>query len=161
MEAQRGYTVREKTNNLCPAHSKYLRNGIFMMNVAKWSSNIVNETIDEKPGAIEIIRTMFGDNFGKSNDTVVHRIDDITEDVQQQHFWKLRDELFSIQLARLDLFRCKRRTGKWGFNCLNRRIIRGRKLLSVHISEYPTNVNGSVVANRSLGISLMAVMGII
>ncbi|GFW10674.1 zinc finger MYM-type protein 6 [Trichonephila clavipes] len=48
---------------------------------------------------------MFGDNFAKelqsillSNDTVSRRIDDISEDVEQQLFGKLRDKLFSIQL---------------------------------------------------------------
>ncbi|GFT46087.1 SCAN domain-containing protein 3, partial [Trichonephila clavipes] len=55
--------------------------------------------------AIEIVETMFGDNFAKelqsiplSNDTVSRRIDDISEDVEQQLFGKLRDKLFSIQL---------------------------------------------------------------
>ncbi|GFV11072.1 SCAN domain-containing protein 3 [Trichonephila clavipes] len=55
--------------------------------------------------AIEIVETMFGDNFAKelqsiplSNDTVSRRIDDIAEDVEQQLFGKLRDKLFSIQL---------------------------------------------------------------
>ncbi|GFX30976.1 SCAN domain-containing protein 3 [Trichonephila clavipes] len=55
--------------------------------------------------AIEIVETMFGDNFAKelqsiplSNDTVSRRIDDIVEDVDQQLFGKLRDKLFSIQL---------------------------------------------------------------
>ncbi|GFS85221.1 zinc finger BED domain-containing protein 5 [Trichonephila clavipes] len=57
------------------------------------------------PVAIEIVETMFGDNFAKelqsvrlSNDTVSRRIDDIAEDVEQQFFGKLRDKLFSIQL---------------------------------------------------------------
>ncbi|GFX55808.1 SCAN domain-containing protein 3 [Trichonephila clavipes] len=57
------------------------------------------------PAAIEIVETMFGDNFAKelqsiplSNDTVSRRIDDISEDVEQQLFGKLRDKLFSIQL---------------------------------------------------------------
>ncbi|GFS74687.1 SCAN domain-containing protein 3 [Trichonephila clavipes] len=57
------------------------------------------------PAAIEIIETMFGDNFAKklqsiplSNDTVSRRIDDIAEDVEEQLFGKLRDKLFSIQL---------------------------------------------------------------
>ncbi|GFX82787.1 protein FAM200A [Trichonephila clavipes] len=57
------------------------------------------------PAAIEIVETMFGDNFAKelqsiplSNDTVFRRIDDIAEDVEQQLFGKLRDKLFSIQL---------------------------------------------------------------
>ncbi|GFX84560.1 SCAN domain-containing protein 3 [Trichonephila clavipes] len=57
------------------------------------------------PAAIEIVETMFGDNFAKelqsiplSNDTVSRRIDDIAEDVEQQLFVKLRDKLFSIQL---------------------------------------------------------------
>ncbi|GFY19400.1 zinc finger BED domain-containing protein 5 [Trichonephila clavipes] len=57
------------------------------------------------PAAIEIVQTMFGDNFTKelqsiplSNDTVSRRIDDIAEDVEQQLFGKLRDKLFSIQL---------------------------------------------------------------
>ncbi|GFV92072.1 zinc finger BED domain-containing protein 5 [Trichonephila clavipes] len=57
------------------------------------------------PAAIEIVGTMFGDNFAKelqsirlSNDTVSRRIDDIAEDVEQQPFGKLRDKLFSIQL---------------------------------------------------------------
>ncbi|GFU56842.1 SCAN domain-containing protein 3 [Trichonephila clavipes] len=57
------------------------------------------------PTAIEIVETMFGDNFAKelqsiplSNDTVSRRIDDIAEDVEQQLFGKLRDKLFSIQL---------------------------------------------------------------
>ncbi|GFU84717.1 zinc finger MYM-type protein 6 [Trichonephila clavipes] len=54
--------------------------------------------------AIEIVETMFGDNFAKelqsilSNDTVSRRIDDIAEDVEQQLFGKLRGKLFSIQL---------------------------------------------------------------
>ncbi|GFU90315.1 SCAN domain-containing protein 3 [Trichonephila clavipes] len=55
--------------------------------------------------AIEIVETMFGDNFAKelqsiplSNDTVSRRIDDIAEDVEQQLFGKLRDKLFSIKL---------------------------------------------------------------
>ncbi|GFT39827.1 mariner Mos1 transposase [Trichonephila clavipes] len=54
---------------------------------------------------IEIVETMFGDNFAKelqsiplSNDTVSRRIDDIAEDVEQQLFGKLREKLFSIQL---------------------------------------------------------------
>ncbi|GFU97877.1 SCAN domain-containing protein 3 [Trichonephila clavipes] len=57
------------------------------------------------PAAIEIVETMFGDNFAKelqsiplSNDTVSRRIDDIAEDVEQQLFGKLRDKLFLIQL---------------------------------------------------------------
>ncbi|GFX20176.1 zinc finger BED domain-containing protein 5 [Trichonephila clavipes] len=57
------------------------------------------------PAAIEIVETMFGDNFAKelqfiplSNDTVSRRIDDIAEDVEQQLFGKLRDKLFSIPL---------------------------------------------------------------
>ncbi|GFW31187.1 SCAN domain-containing protein 3 [Trichonephila clavipes] len=57
------------------------------------------------PAAIEIVETMFGDNFAKelqsiplSNDTVSRRIDDISEDVEQKLFGKLRDKLFSIQL---------------------------------------------------------------
>ncbi|GFY35708.1 protein FAM200A [Trichonephila clavipes] len=57
------------------------------------------------PAAIEIVETMFGDNFAKelqsiplSNDTVSRRIDDIAEDVEQQLFGKMRDKLFSIQL---------------------------------------------------------------
>ncbi|GFX56776.1 zinc finger BED domain-containing protein 5 [Trichonephila clavipes] len=57
------------------------------------------------PAAIEIVETMFGDNFAKtlqsiplSNDTVPRRIDDIAEDVEQQLFGKLPDKLFSIQL---------------------------------------------------------------
>ncbi|GFW39736.1 zinc finger BED domain-containing protein 5 [Trichonephila clavipes] len=64
---------------------------------------IVEELI--LPAAIEIIETMFGDNFSKelqsiplSNDTVSRRIDDIAEDVKQPLFGKLRDKLFSIQL---------------------------------------------------------------
>ncbi|GFU96120.1 SCAN domain-containing protein 3 [Trichonephila clavipes] len=54
---------------------------------------------------IEIVETMFGDNFAKelqsiplSNDTVSRRIDDIAEDVEQQLFGKLRDKIVSIQL---------------------------------------------------------------
>ncbi|GFW34418.1 protein FAM200A [Trichonephila clavipes] len=65
--------------------------------------NIAEELI--LPAAIEIVETMFGDNFAKelqsiplSNDTVSRRIDDIAEDVEQQLFGKLRDKLFSIQL---------------------------------------------------------------
>ncbi|GFV18570.1 protein FAM200A [Trichonephila clavipes] len=57
------------------------------------------------PVAIEIVKTMFGNNFAKelqsmslSNDTVSRRIHDITEDVEQQLFGKLRNKLFSIQL---------------------------------------------------------------
>ncbi|GFV97871.1 SCAN domain-containing protein 3 [Trichonephila clavipes] len=55
---------------------------------------------------IEIVETMFGDYFTKelqsiplSNDTVSRRIDDIAEDEEQQLFGKLRNKLFSIQLA--------------------------------------------------------------
>ncbi|GFY15561.1 SCAN domain-containing protein 3 [Trichonephila clavipes] len=55
--------------------------------------------------AIEIVETMFGDNFAKelqskplSNDTVSRRIHDIAEDVEQRIFGKLRDKLFSIHL---------------------------------------------------------------
>ncbi|GFV60569.1 SCAN domain-containing protein 3 [Trichonephila clavipes] len=58
------------------------------------------------PAVIEIVETMFGDNFAKdllsiplSNDTVSRRIADIAEDVEQQLFGMLRDKLFSIQLA--------------------------------------------------------------
>ncbi|GFU04948.1 protein FAM200B [Trichonephila clavipes] len=48
------------------------------------------------PATIEIVETVFGDNFAKelqsiplSNDTVSRRIDDVTEDVEQQLFeWK-------------------------------------------------------------------------
>ncbi|GFV69177.1 HTH_Tnp_Tc3_2 domain-containing protein [Trichonephila clavipes] len=50
------------------------------------------------PAAIEIVETMFGDNFAKelqsislSNDTVSRRIDDIAEDVEQQLFEFLDD----------------------------------------------------------------------
>ncbi|XP_063902632.1 zinc finger BED domain-containing protein 5-like [Zophobas morio] len=57
------------------------------------------------PAAIEIVETMFGDNFTKqlqsiplSNDTVARRISDIANDVQHQLFEKLHDKLFSIQL---------------------------------------------------------------
>ncbi|GFT07589.1 SCAN domain-containing protein 3 [Trichonephila clavipes] len=57
------------------------------------------------PAAIEIVETMFGDNFAKelqsiplSNDTVSRRINNIAEDVEQQLFSKLRNKLFSIQL---------------------------------------------------------------
>jgi zinc finger BED domain-containing protein 5/7/8/9 len=57
------------------------------------------------PAAMEIVETMFGDNFTKqlqsiplSNDTVGRRIGDIAEDIQQQLLAKLRDKLFSIQL---------------------------------------------------------------
>ncbi|GFX41478.1 SCAN domain-containing protein 3 [Trichonephila clavipes] len=64
---------------------------------------IVEELI--LPAAIEIVETMFGDNFAKelqsiplSNDTVSRRIDDIAENVEQQLFGKLRDKLFSVQL---------------------------------------------------------------
>ncbi|XP_035208276.1 zinc finger BED domain-containing protein 5-like [Stegodyphus dumicola] len=63
-------------------------------------------TLGEKrilPAAIEIVETMFGDNFANklqsiplSYDTVAHRITDIAEDVQCQLFSKLRDKLFSI-----------------------------------------------------------------
>ncbi|GFX98038.1 zinc finger BED domain-containing protein 5 [Trichonephila clavipes] len=54
--------------------------------------------------AIEIVETMFGDNFAKKlqsiplSNTISRRIDDIAEDVEQQLFGKLRDKLFSIQL---------------------------------------------------------------
>lgn len=57
------------------------------------------------PAAMDIVETMFGDNFAKqlqsiplSNDTVARRIGDIAEDVQHQLLEKLRDKLFSIQL---------------------------------------------------------------
>ncbi|GFU73638.1 SCAN domain-containing protein 3, partial [Trichonephila clavipes] len=56
------------------------------------------------PAAIEIVETMFGNNFAKelqsiplSNDTVSRRIDDIAEN-RATAFGKLRDKLFSIQL---------------------------------------------------------------
>ncbi|GFW90347.1 zinc finger BED domain-containing protein 5 [Trichonephila clavipes] len=69
----------------------------------KKSHTIAEELI--LPAAIEIIETMFRDNFAKelqsiplSNDTVSRQIDDIAEDVEQQLFGKLRDKLFSIQL---------------------------------------------------------------
>ncbi|GFU87227.1 hypothetical protein TNCV_4157531, partial [Trichonephila clavipes] len=45
------------------------------------------------PAAIEIVETMFGDNFAKElqsyllNDTVSRRIDDIAEDVEQQRLF--------------------------------------------------------------------------
>ncbi|GFV00679.1 retrovirus-related Pol polyprotein from transposon opus [Trichonephila clavipes] len=52
---------------------------------------------------------MFGDNFCQrvavhtlSNDTVSRRIDDISEDVEQQLFGKLRRNLFSIQATAAD-----------------------------------------------------------
>nr|XP_022910904.1 zinc finger BED domain-containing protein 5-like [Onthophagus taurus] len=54
---------------------------------------------------MEIVETMFGDNFAKqlqsiplSNDTVARRIGDIAEDVQHQLLEKFYDKLFSIQL---------------------------------------------------------------
>lgn len=57
------------------------------------------------PAAIEIVETMFGENFAKklksiplSNDTVARRIGDMAEDVQHQLFAKLRGKLFAIQL---------------------------------------------------------------
>ena len=57
------------------------------------------------PAAIEMVETMFGDNFSKqlqsiplSNDTIARRISDIAEDVQCQLFTKLHENLFSIQL---------------------------------------------------------------
>ncbi|GFW63958.1 zinc finger BED domain-containing protein 5 [Trichonephila clavipes] len=72
------------------------------------------------PAAIEIVETMFGDNFAKelqsiplSNDTVSRRIDDIAEDVEQQLFEeenlpeaeKFRDGLFLMKLSYLvDIF---------------------------------------------------------
>ncbi|GFW09086.1 DUF1758 domain-containing protein [Trichonephila clavipes] len=65
--------------------------------------DLVCDTITRK--AIEIVETMFGENFVKelqsiplSNDTVCRRIDDIAEDVELQLFGKLLDKLFSIQL---------------------------------------------------------------
>ncbi|GFU34912.1 zinc finger BED domain-containing protein 5 [Trichonephila clavipes] len=60
------------------------------------------------PAAIEIVETMFGENFAKelqsiplSNDTVSRRIDDIAEDVEQQLFRKL--ELWSRNLKQKNL----------------------------------------------------------
>ncbi|GFU51163.1 protein FAM200B [Trichonephila clavipes] len=57
------------------------------------------------PAAIEIVETMFGDNFVKelksiplSNDIVSRQMDDIAEDVEQQLYGKLHDKLFSVQL---------------------------------------------------------------
>ncbi|GFX19554.1 zinc finger BED domain-containing protein 5 [Trichonephila clavipes] len=57
------------------------------------------------PAAIEIVETMFGDNFAKelqsiplSNDTVSRGIDYIAEDIEQQFFGNFRDKLFPIQL---------------------------------------------------------------
>ncbi|GFW84130.1 uncharacterized protein TNCV_4877931 [Trichonephila clavipes] len=62
--------------------------------------NIIGEELI-LTAAIEIIETMFGDNFAKelqsiplSNDTVSRRIDDIAEDEEQQLFGKLHDKLF-------------------------------------------------------------------
>ncbi|GFT44719.1 zinc finger BED domain-containing protein 5 [Trichonephila clavipes] len=73
------------------------------ISICKKPHTIAEELI--LPAAIEIVETMFGDNFTKelqsiplSNDTVSRRIDDIAEDVEQQLFGKLRDKLFSIQL---------------------------------------------------------------
>ncbi|GFU53981.1 zinc finger MYM-type protein 6 [Trichonephila clavipes] len=80
--------------------SKYLRR---VVTRCKKPHTIAEELI--LPAAIEIVETMFGDNFAKelqsiplSNDTVSRRIDDIAEDVEKQLFGKLRDKLFSIQL---------------------------------------------------------------
>ncbi|GFV74381.1 SCAN domain-containing protein 3 [Trichonephila clavipes] len=77
-------------------------NGAHMPDVKK-PHTIAEELI--LPAAIEILETMFGDNFAKelqsiplSNDTLSRRIDDIAEDVEQQLFGKLRDKSFSIQL---------------------------------------------------------------
>ncbi|GFX45676.1 SCAN domain-containing protein 3 [Trichonephila clavipes] len=88
---------------------KFVRDGVFDQFISlkkarcKKPHTIAEELILR--AAIEIVETMFGDNFAKelqsiplSNDTVSRRIDDIAEDVEQQLFGKLRDKLFSIQL---------------------------------------------------------------
>ncbi|GFT08556.1 protein FAM200B [Trichonephila clavipes] len=59
------------------------------------------------PAAIEIVETMFGDNFAKelqsiplSNDTVSRRIDDIAEDVEQQLLVSCVINCFQFSLTR-------------------------------------------------------------
>ncbi|GFW65129.1 zinc finger BED domain-containing protein 5 [Trichonephila clavipes] len=92
-----GFTITEVNGEekpLCVICSKYWQ---------QTPHTIAEELIF--PAAIEIVETMFGDNFAKelqsiplSNDTVSRRSDDIAEDVEQLFFGKLRDKLFSIQL---------------------------------------------------------------
>ncbi|GFY35313.1 protein FAM200B [Trichonephila clavipes] len=112
-----GFTITEvngKEKPLCVICSKILAADSMKPNKLKRHFETLHarckkpHTIAEElilPAAIEIVETMFGDNFAKelqsiplSNDTVSRRIDDIAEDVEQQLFGKLRDQLFSIQL---------------------------------------------------------------
>ncbi|GFU33867.1 SCAN domain-containing protein 3, partial [Trichonephila clavipes] len=107
-----GLTITEVNGEekpLCVICSKILAADSMKPNKLKdISKRFMPHTIAEElilPTAIEIVETMFGDNFAKelqsiplSNDTVSRRIDDIAEDVEQQLFGKLRDKLFSIQL---------------------------------------------------------------
>ncbi|GFV52049.1 zinc finger BED domain-containing protein 5 [Trichonephila clavipes] len=112
-----GFTITEVNGEekpLCVICSKILEADSMKSNKLKRHFETLHarckkpHTIAEElilPAAIEIVETMFGENFAKelqsiplSNDTVSHRIDDIAEDVEQQLFGKLRDKLFSIQL---------------------------------------------------------------
>ncbi|GFT44609.1 zinc finger BED domain-containing protein 5 [Trichonephila clavipes] len=97
-----GFTITEvngEEKSLCVICSKILAADTR----CKKPHTIAEELI--LPAAIEIVETMFGDNFAKElqsipvpNDSVSRRNDDIAEDVEQHLFGKLRDKLFSIQL---------------------------------------------------------------
>ncbi|XP_072380568.1 protein FAM200B-like [Diabrotica undecimpunctata] len=63
------------------------------------------------PAAIQIVETIFGDNFAKklesiplSNDTIARRICDIAEHVQDQLLGKLRDKLFLLRITEIISF---------------------------------------------------------
>ncbi|GFU55800.1 SCAN domain-containing protein 3 [Trichonephila clavipes] len=101
--------VKGEEKPLCVNCSKYWQQTVLnLINLEDISKRFMPHTIAEElilPAAIEIVETMFRDNFAKelqsiplSNDTVSHRIDDIAEDVEQQLFGKFRDKLFSIKL---------------------------------------------------------------
>ncbi|GFV74642.1 zinc finger BED domain-containing protein 5 [Trichonephila clavipes] len=100
-----GFTITEVNGEekpLCVIFSKILAADSMKPNKLKRHFETLHarckkpHTIAEElilPAAIEIVETMFGDNFAKelqsiplSNDTVSRRIDDIAEDVEQQLF---------------------------------------------------------------------------
>ncbi|GFW30759.1 protein FAM200B [Trichonephila clavipes] len=112
-----GFTITEVNGEerpLCVIYSRILAADSIKPNKLKRHCETLHakckkpHTIAEElilPAAIEIVETIFGNNFAKelqsiplSNDTVCRRICDIAEDVEQQHFGELRYKLFSIQL---------------------------------------------------------------
>ncbi|GFW15848.1 SCAN domain-containing protein 3 [Trichonephila clavipes] len=95
------------------------------------------------PTAIEIVETMFGDNFAKdlqsiplSNDTVSHRIDDIDEDVEQQLLGRLK----SIQA----LVKQKSPLCIWTYCMINREALASKEMspgLNIELMTVVTVVN--------------------